>query len=206
MKNITKRLQRRGAWKAALLMFLICAWAQAGAQGGAKGGFGGAAAGLTPADAEATDGGDPLAQGRWTAAVSAKERGEVSAAVLRDVRAARQRGFDRVVFEFAGRDVPGYRIEYLNRPARQCGSGRAVKVAGAGRLLVRLRPAQAHDENGEATVRHRRRRLRLGALRELQSVCDFEGDVEWVLGVASRGSYRVTELTKPARLVIDIRH
>src|SRR5690606_27311808 len=39
------------------------------------------------------------------------------------VRAGRQQGFDRVVFEFGSGGLPGYTIEYVGRPIRQCGSG-----------------------------------------------------------------------------------
>jgi hypothetical protein len=126
--------------------------------------------------------------------------------VLREVRAASQEGFDRVVFEFEGNAVPGYRVGYVDPPAVQCGSGEAVEVAGAALLRVRLVPAQAHSEAGESTVRERERRLGLPVVQEMESVCDFEADVTWVLGLAARNRFRVQELTGPSRLVIDIGH
>jgi hypothetical protein len=134
-----------------------------------------------------------------------KQRPDALIAVLREVRAAGQPGFDRVVFEFEGSAVPGYRVEYVGQPM-QCGSGEPVEVAGEARLQVRLVPAQAHTEEGEPTVRERERRLDLPVLRELESTCDFEADVTWVLGLASRRPYRVQELSSPARLVIDVGH
>jgi hypothetical protein len=126
--------------------------------------------------------------------------------VLRDVRTASQEGFDRIVFEFEGSAVPGYRVEYIDSPAVQCGSGEPVKVAGAALLQVRLSPAQAHTEAGEPTVRERERRPGLPVIQEIKSVCDFEADVTWVLGLAARSRFRVQELAGPARLVIDIEH
>lgn len=126
--------------------------------------------------------------------------------VLRDVRAASQQGFDRIVFELEGSALPGYRVEYVAPPAVQCGSGEPVEVAGAALLQVRLSPAQAHTEAGEATVRERERHPGLPILQEMESVCDFEADVTWVLGVAARNRFRVQELASPARLVIDIEH
>lgn len=132
-----------------------------------------------------------------------KERAGAPVAVLREVRAAEQPGFDRVVFELDG--MPGYRIGYVDRPA-QCGSGEPVEVAGEARLQVQLLPAQAHTEAGEPTVRERERHLDLPVLKELESICDFEADVTWVLGLASRRPYRVQELASPARLVVDIGH
>lgn len=140
-----------------------------------------------------------------TAGVVEKQRPEARIAILRDVRAASQDGFDRVVFELDGA-VPGYRVEYVDRPVLQCGSGEPVEVAGDGWLQVRLTPAQAHTEAGEPTVRERERHLSLPIVKELQSTCDFEADVTWVLGVASPNRYRVQELSDPARLIVDVRH
>lgn len=149
--------------------------------------------------------GTPAVSG-WTAGLSEKARPDGYPALLRSVRAASQEGFDRVVFEFEGTTLPGYQVEYVDKPVRQCGSGDAVEVAGDGWLEVRLTPAQAHTEAGEATVEERERSLTLPVLRELESTCDFEAHVTWVLGVASPNRYRVLELSSPARLVIDIQH
>lgn len=131
------------------------------------------------------------------------ERSGSPVAILREVRAASQEGFDRVVFEFEGSTVPGYRVGYVDS-AIQCGSGEAVEVAGAALLQAQLVPAQAHTEAGEPTVRERERRPGLPVLQEMESICDFEADVTWVLGLASRSRFRVQELSSPPRLVIDI--
>lgn len=115
-------------------------------------------------------------------------------------------GYDRVVFEFTGDSVPGYRVEYTKSPVQRCGSGDPVSVAGTGRLIVRFEPAQAHDEHGNLAPVERHRAPGLPAVRELTLVCDFEGQVQWVLGIAAPSAYRVSELTGPARLVLDVRH
>jgi hypothetical protein len=134
-----------------------------------------------------------------------KSKPGIAPVVLRDVRAARQKGFDRVVFEFRGRRLPGYRVEYVDKPVGQCGSGEVASIAGDGWLRVRLLPAQAHTKAGEATVKNREQRLRLGVLREMESTCDFEAEVEWVLGVASPNRFRVLELSNPTRLIVDVK-
>ncbi|HYP53736.1 MAG TPA: hypothetical protein VEQ42_09365, partial [Pyrinomonadaceae bacterium] len=157
------------------------------------------------ADPTSQGGGLSSTQFEGTTAATEKKREGAAPAVLRSVRAARHGAFDRVVFEFDGDAPPGYRVEYVPRPVRRCGSGRAVAVAGNARLLVRLRPAQAHDDAGRATVTQRERRLRLGVLREMKLICDFEADVELVFGLASPKRYRVLELTNPTRLVLDIK-
>jgi hypothetical protein len=128
---------------------------------------------------------------------------EGGVATLRAVRTGSHEGFVRVVFEFAER-VPGYHLEYVDRPVRQCGSGEPVPVAGDAWLEVRLRPAQAHTEAGEPTVAERDRRLDLTPLHQLTLTCDFEADVTWVLGLATPGRYRVAEASGPPRLVVDV--
>ncbi len=117
-------------------------------------------------------------------------------------------GYDRVVFEFTGGgdSVPGYRVEYTTKPVQRCGSGDPVTVAGTGRLIIRFEPAQAHDEHGNLTPVERHYTPGLPAVRELTLVCDFEGQVAWMLGIAAPSEYRVSELTGPARLVVDVRH
>ncbi|HEV3471487.1 MAG TPA: hypothetical protein VG148_19325 [Pyrinomonadaceae bacterium] len=141
---------------------------------------------------------------RGTAGAVEKESGG-EPALLRAVRTASREKFERVVFEFEGAGLPGYRVEYVDRPVRQCGSGEAVPVAGDAWLRVRLTPANAHTEAGRPTVRDRARRLAYPNLKELKLLCDFEAEVEWVLGLASPNRYRVLELTNPARLVIDVK-
>ena len=126
--------------------------------------------------------------------------------VLRAVRVGAQAGFDRVVFEFAGDTTPGYRVEYADPPARECGSGNEVSVMGGALLIVRLRPAKAHDDRGNVTIAERARAPALPAVKEMKLICDFEAQVEWALGVAGRTPYRVLELRGPPRLVLDLRH
>src|SRR2546425_13362009 len=130
----------------------------------------------------------------------------VPPALLRAVETSSGPGYDRVVFEFAGDSVPGYHVEYMTAPVRRCGSGNPVALAGAGRLVVRFEPARAHDERGNPAPVERDRALGLAAVKEMTLVCDFEGQVEWVLGVAAAAPYRVSETTGPARVVVDIRH
>ena len=144
-----------------------------------------------------------------TAGITMQRRGTIEPAILRSVRTASHPEFDRVVFDFGDARVPGYHIEYIDRPVRQCGSGDVVQVQGDGWLRVRLEPARAHEFRDDTlavvTVTERNRDLSLPTLDQLVLICDFEAQVEWVLGVASPNRYRVMELERPARLVVDIR-
>lgn len=139
--------------------------------------------------------------GEWTAGgTNTRRRG--GSATLRGLRAGVNTGFDRVVLDFGADAVPGYRVEYIDAPT-ECGSGDPSAVNGAAFLAVTLRGAQAHDEGGRPTVA-RERRVNMPLLREMQITCDFEGEVQVVLGAAGRGRYRITELTGPSRLIVDL--
>lgn len=148
----------------------------------------------------------PAPTPEWTAGTVAVNRSVRGVTVLRDVRVGRNAGFDRVVLEFAGGEIPGYHVEYVDRPIRKCGSGDTTPVAGDAWLRIRLEPAQAHTDAGAPTVRERERALTLPVLREMEMICDFEGQVEVVLGVARPNRFRVTEVRSPGppRLAIDV--
>ena len=128
------------------------------------------------------------------------------ASLLRYVRSARHATYDRVVFEFDGPQLPTFKIEYIDKPIRACGSGDVVPFAGDAWLSVRFSGANAHTDAGEATIKDRVRSPNLPVVKDLKLICDFEAEVELVLGVSTPNKYRVLELKSPTRLVIDIRH
>lgn len=164
-----------------------------------------AAADSAPVAAAPAPGQPPAApQEAWTAGVTDRVRTMPRPVTLGDVRVGVNQGFDRVVLEFVGGEVPGYRVEYVDRPARNCASGDAVSIAGDGLLVITLRGTQAHDDRGQVTVSPRERRLQMPLVKEYEFTCDFEGEVQVVLGVASPNRYRVTELQNPTRLIVDV--
>ena len=164
----------------------------------------GGSASTTASDAGAAS--TSAGTGTWTAGVVEKARAKTQAGSvqLAAVRAAKQPGYDRVVFELAGDVLPGYHLEYVDRPIIRCGSGEPTQVAGQGWLQVRLTGAQAHTDAGKPTVGPRERKESLGVLRELEQTCDFEGEVTWVLGLQHPNRFRVLELKAPTRLVVDV--
>lgn len=129
-----------------------------------------------------------------------------STAVLKEVRTGRHANYERVVFEFANAEMPSYHIEYIDKPVRDCGSGKAHYMKGDGWLEIRFAPAAMHDENGQPTINQRERFPDYKIIREMRSTCDFEANVEWVLGVSSPNEYRVLELKNPTRLAVDIKN
>ncbi len=141
-----------------------------------------------------------------TAGIVEKQHQTEQSVVLEDVRLGQHAGYDRTVFEFRHGSMPGYHIEYIDKPTYSCGSGEAVWLAGDDWLSVSFDATQAHDDQGHATVAYRGRVVDLPIVKEVQNTCDFEGEVTWVLGVSSPNHYRVLELKHPTRLVIDIKH
>jgi hypothetical protein len=127
-------------------------------------------------------------------------------ALLRDVRIGvhpEEGGWDRIVFEFAA-DLPPARVEYV-RDAFACGSGMPVSLRGGAILAVRFEHAAAHTEAGQQTIA---RSVVPGpgeTILEARQTCDFEGHVDWALGVKGRQRFKVTLLDAPRRVVIDIK-
>jgi hypothetical protein len=157
----------------------------------------GAATGQPPED---------LKNREWTAGNVTLKRAPGMPVTLRSVRAGQHPDFDRVVFEFDGASLPGYRLEYVDKPIIKCGSGDPTSVAGQGWLQVTLTPARGHDDKGQATVAERELKPGLPVILELERTCDFEGEVTWVLGNKGPNKYRVMELHEPTRLVVDVQH
>ena len=126
--------------------------------------------------------------------------------MLRAVRSGKQPAADRLVFEFDGNGLPAWQVEYLDGPARDCGSGDAVRLAGVAFLQVRFTGGRAHTDQGKPAAGPQRRALALPVARELVRTCDFEGEVTWVLGVSRPALFSAKALGTPSRLVIDLAH
>jgi hypothetical protein len=125
------------------------------------------------------------------------------------VRAAKQRAFDRVVFEFSG-PLPNYRIEYLKSHFYDGEAGRVrIKSAGKAFVQVEFSVIPSSDEQlkfSEATNFVPKGRLRMGSLQSVTDQAQFEGFYDFLLGVAARKQFRVSEMSNPTRLVVDFKH
>jgi hypothetical protein len=135
-------------------------------------------------------------------ALAAAPAGAQSIPTLVDVRAGRHPGFDRVVFEFRGA-VPEHRIGYVDQLVED-GSGNPVEVAGGADLEVVFQGANAHNANGAPTVGPRRFSPGLPAVKEIAQLGDFEAVVSYGIGVDRRRPIKVTTLSGPSRLVVDV--
>jgi hypothetical protein len=112
--------------------------------------------------------------------------------------------FVRVVFEF-DEGVPPYVVEPASPPFVQDGSGDDVHVAGTSFLTIRLDQTAAHTEDGSPTLGAARTAGPGGGpVTELVRLGDFEGVVNFVLGMKTARPFRVTNLQSPPRLVVDV--
>jgi hypothetical protein len=110
-----------------------------------------------------------------------------------------QEGYDRMVFDIRGA-LPGYTVRYVNE-VRADGSDRPVTIPGRRFLLVVLKPAQAHDDNGSATIQGIHR-LTLPMMRGYAVAGDYEGHVSIAIGLDDVVGFRVGEL--PGRIYVDV--
>jgi hypothetical protein len=147
----------------------------------------------------------PAAQPEWTKKLVERKKEGISPVTLRQISAADQVDFDRVVFEFKENQVPGYRVEYV--PIITDEAETVHKLFGKAFIRVDMNPAWAHsNETGAPSVKDREKRLNLPVVIEFKQVEDFEGVVSYALGLSGRKPFRVTEMLNPARLVIDVKH
>ena len=121
------------------------------------------------------------------------------------MRAARQETVDRVVFEFT-EQVPGYKVSYEKKPIMGT-SGQEVPLSESFVLQVDMQQASTFDvDKGQPTYTGPKQVQPAGtrAVGELKQVEDFEGVLTWVAGLKTQVPFRVTTLTSPPRLVIDL--
>jgi hypothetical protein len=133
-------------------------------------------------------------------------------ALLERVAVGKHEGFDRVVFQFRG-DLPGYRIEYVEPPLKEDGSGNPVEVQGDAFVSVRMEPASGFDLNtGEGVLVYEGPRRISGeeagtsVAREVARTGDFEAVLTWAVGLSEKVDFRVLTLEGPPRLVVDFRN
>ncbi|MGW5264938.1 AMIN-like domain-containing (lipo)protein [Microbispora sp. NPDC004025] len=125
-------------------------------------------------------------------------------ATLVDVRASHHPGLDRVVFEFSG-PLPARRsAHYVSRLIAD-GSGRTVPVAGDAILGLRFGGAAGHDGNGRPTYGPARETFALPGVIQVVNAGDFEAELTFGIGLARKSSYRVYTLTRPSRVVVDVK-
>jgi hypothetical protein len=117
------------------------------------------------------------------------------------VRTGSHAGYDRMTIQFSNGQPgsitlrPQATTSFLNSPR-----GDTVILSGRAGLQVVIRGADAHTSySGPFDLK-----TRGPALVEVMRLEDFEGQVQWGLGLAKTACYRAFVLTGPTRLVIDV--
>ena len=119
------------------------------------------------------------------------------------VRTGTHTGYDRITIEF--QDGPPASIELRpqsNSTFTTSPKGEVVTLAGSAGLLVVMRGADEHTAYSGATDF----KTNYPVLLEARQMEDFEGIVQWGLGLSKSACYRAFFLNNPTRLVIDIQN
>ncbi len=135
--------------------------------------------------------------------------GPTGIAYLTAVRAAVHEGCDRVVFEFREPVIPSVQVGYQSPPFTLGQSNQPVTVQGSDFLVLRFerasgvdlgaaepRPTYTGPESIPGTG--------LTHVREIRRIEDFEAVLRWVIGLDSKRSYTVSNLSGPPRVYVDI--
>jgi hypothetical protein len=122
------------------------------------------------------------------------------AAGISDVRVGAHPGYDRIVFEFSGSIRPSLTVAVAQPPFVHDASGQPVDVPGTVFLSLKLFPASGYPTyQGPASFAPG-----YANLESLVNTGDYEGYVTWVAGLKSSTCYRISTLTGPTRIVVDI--
>jgi len=116
------------------------------------------------------------------------------------VRVGQHLGYDRLVVEFNG-SIPSYSVQRRSGTSFT-GSprGQAVTLGGTNGVLVVVHPVfNWTSYSGPVAFKPD-----YPVLREARLVENFEGYQQWALGIQGTPCLRVTILTAPPRLVVDI--
>ncbi|MBA3944764.1 MAG: hypothetical protein H0X37_09415 [Herpetosiphonaceae bacterium] len=108
--------------------------------------------------------------------------------------------YERVVWEFSG-PVPLINVQYVTQLLGG-GSGLPVPITGNAILEVTMTPAQAHDDQGQATA-PAQVNFNLPNLKQVVSGSDFEGVLSYGVGLDHKTEIRVITLAGASRVVID---
>lgn len=159
-----------------------------------------------PTTTTASEPTDTLA-GAGTAVVAAPSTAKTTS-LLDRVAVGRHAGYDRVVFEFRDEGLPGYRVEYMQPPLKEDGSGDPVDVAGNAFVVVRMEPASGFDLNtgeGELVYKGPKRLPGASVVKEVVRTGDFEAVLSWAIGLEAKVPFRVTTAASPSRLIVDFK-
>ncbi len=127
-------------------------------------------------------------------------------ALLSRVEAVADGRVDRITFEFEGA-LPGYRVEFVERPVIQDGSGDEIEVKGAAVLGVHFEAASGFDLSGEGRQVYQgptRLDLTTRVVLDVVRVSDFEANLDWAIGLDVKSPFRVRTESAPNRVIVEV--
>lgn len=122
------------------------------------------------------------------------------------VRVGSHEGYDRVVFEFTA-GTPELTLDRATPPFTQDGSGQPVEAEGQSFLVLVMRGGTKQTEDGTSSYDGPTDfDPRFSQLVDLIEGGDFEAQSTWYLGLREDTCVRLSLLTGPDRIVIDVEH
>jgi hypothetical protein len=139
----------------------------------------------------------------WTTAPV--ERNNNSSSSYRGMRVAKQKGFDRVVFEFDG-EMPNYNVNFEKPPITNYG-GDDLKMSGKAFVVVQFHmvPYPEDADVSKLVLEIPGNKLNVPLVTEIKNSEWFEGYLSFAIGLRMRKPFRVQQLSNPSRLVIDFK-
>ncbi|MGH2467056.1 MAG: AMIN-like domain-containing (lipo)protein [Candidatus Limnocylindrales bacterium] len=118
-----------------------------------------------------------------------------------DVRVGTHPGYDRIVFDVADPIFwPNVTVVPAEPPFTMDASGQTVEVSGTTYLRITL----DHAAGPNLTARTYDQRPGYPILTELRNTGDYEGVQTWIAGLAGPACVRVSTLSSPNRVVVDL--
>jgi hypothetical protein len=126
--------------------------------------------------------------------------GAAGTASVTGVRVGEQVGYDRFVIEFTS-SVPAYTVTRQASPTfTNSPSGQRVTLSGtAGALVIVHNATGAGTYIGSNDLQH----SEFDVIKEARQTEDFEGTLQWALGLSRPACMRTFTLANPPRLVVD---
>jgi len=135
---------------------------------------------------------------------------QMSSLVGQNIRTGAQACFERVVIDLqqsnppVSNAFPGYEVRWVSNPVQLSPSDQRVTIRGGAVLLVTLNAWMPTMDNQGYTGPAQLFPTNVSKIKELRRVQNFESVSQWAIGVDTRRNFRVSTLSGPPRLLIDI--
>jgi hypothetical protein len=139
----------------------------------------------------------------WSSSTISRRYDHEADTYLKEVKVGKNKGFDRVVFEFTG-NLPNYLIEYTKQPIMNTAEKR-ITLGGKFFIYINLQLLPYPEDEKLANIIIPKGKLNFPAVSEVKEIEWFEGVRDFAVGLNAKKLYRVQQLKNPTRLVIDFK-